>query len=373
MADFRMGEPTAMAMALRAASARGIPFGPNPRVGCTIIDAAGKIVAVGRHRGAGTPHAEVDALTEAGDRAHGGTAVVTLEPCTHTGRTGPCTEALLAAGVRRVVIGMPDPNPVAAGGARLLEEAGVDVVVLGEDDVTFGPQLALLNRGWTHGLVHGRPYVVWKTATTLDGRVAAADLTSRWITGDAARAEVHALRARIDTMLVGTGTALTDDPALTARDTDDELLPGQPLRVVMGRRPLPATARLLTDGAAETLTLTTRDPHEALATLFERGQREVLLEGGPTLAAAFLAAGLIDEVIAYVAPVLLGAGPHLLGDLGIGTLGDARRLSLQSVTRLEHDVRLVLRPYRRLPYLPDGREWFPANSLSDLDPELGSV
>lgn len=367
----RMGESTGMMLALRAAAMPGIPYGPNPRVGCTILDAEGQPVTAGHHRGAGTPHAEAHALERAGDRARGGTAVVTLEPCTHTGRTGPCVDALLAAGVRRVVVGLPDPNPVAAGGADRLRAAGVDVEVLGLDDPVFGAELELLNRGWLHGLVHQRPYVTWKVATTLDGRVAAADRTSRWITGEEARAETHLLRSRVDTMLVGTGTALTDDPALTVREPDGSLAPGQPLRVVMGRRSLPDTAQLLTDGAAETLHLTTRDPHEALTTLFERGRREVLLEGGPTLVAAFLAADVIDEVVAYVAPVLLGAGPNLLGDLGIGTLGDARRLRLESVTRVGEDVRLVLRPHRRLTHLPDGSMWIPPASFADRDPEPG--
>ncbi|MDP3892745.1 bifunctional diaminohydroxyphosphoribosylaminopyrimidine deaminase/5-amino-6-(5-phosphoribosylamino)uracil reductase RibD [Nocardioides sp.] len=336
-------EKTAMRHALDAGTTPGLPFGPNPRVGCAVLDADGRLVAVGHHRGAGTPHAEVDALTRAGERAHGGTALVTLEPCTHTGRTGPCADALLAAGVRRVVVGMRDPNPVAAGGVDVLRAAGVEVDVL-DAHLPLARAIHAANRGWAHGLSHERPFVTWKTAGTLDGRAAAADGSSRWITGEPARAEVHALRARVDTVLVGTGTVLADDPALTVRSADGTAAPTQPLRAVMGERPVPAEARLLTDGAAETVHLTTRDPRTALATLFERGRREVLLEGGATLAAAFLAAGLVDEVVAYVAPALLGAGFPVLGDLGITTIDDALRLRLTDVARVGDDVRLVLHP-----------------------------
>jgi len=336
-------ERDALAAALRAAATPGVPFGPNPRVGCAVLDPTDALVAVGHHRGAGTAHAEVDALEAAGERARGGTAVVTLEPCDHTGRTGPCTEALLAAGVRRVVVALRDPHPIAAGGAERLRAAGVDVVVLDPADPQAREAYAL-NRGWLHGLAHGRPFVTWKSATTLDGRVAAADGSSRWITGPEARADVHARRAEVDTMLIGTGTALTDDPALTVRDAAGAPADHQPLRVVAGHRPLPADARLLTDGLAETVQVESHDPAEVLAAIHERGRREVLLEGGPTLAAAFLRAGLVDEVVAYVAPALLGAGASGVGDLGVATLDAAVRFDLVEATALGGDVRLVLRP-----------------------------
>ncbi len=205
-----------MRRALVAAGEPGIPTAPNPRVGCVLLSPAGEVLAVGRHRGAGTPHAEVDALAQLdslGASADGSTAVVTLEPCNHRGRTGPCAVALVEAGVARVVYAQTDPNPVAAGGTSVLEAAGVEVVrgVLLDEAVALNPY-------WTFAVSHGRPFVTWKLAATLDGRSAAADGTSRWITSAQSRADVHRLRASVDAVLVGTGTVLADDPALTARD-----------------------------------------------------------------------------------------------------------------------------------------------------------
>jgi len=336
-------ERDAMERALLIAGVHGVP-GPNPRVGCVILDPEGRVLVEGYHRGAGTPHAEAHALARAeaaGIDVHGATAVVTLEPCNHTGRTGPCAQALLAAGVRRVVVAQSDPNPQAAGGARTLRDGGVEVVVGVEAEAA-----AALNRAWTFAVTHGRPFVTWKFATTLDGRSAAADGTSRWISSRPARLDTHRLRAACDTMLVGTGTVLTDDPLLTVRDADDVPLPVQPLRAVMGLRSLPADARVL-NGDAQTLQIRTRSPREALATLHERERRHVFLEGGPTLAAAFVADGFVDEVVAYVAPVLLGAGRNAVGDLGITTIGDALRLRVTEVATVgdgaDTNIRITLR------------------------------
>ncbi|QWC87074.1 bifunctional diaminohydroxyphosphoribosylaminopyrimidine deaminase/5-amino-6-(5-phosphoribosylamino)uracil reductase RibD [Nocardioidaceae bacterium] len=339
-----------MQRALELAATPGVPFGPNPRVGCVILAPDGTQLAEGFHRGAGTPHAEVDALTtlrEAGGDATGATAVVTLEPCHHTGRTGPCSAALLEAGVRRVVHAVADPNPVARGGGAALRAAGVDV-----EAGLMAVESARLNRGWTHALTHGRPYVTWKYAVTLDGRSAAADGTSQWITSPSARADVHRLRGASDVVLAGTGTVLADDPALTVRDADGKPAGHQPLRAVMGERAadVPPGARVR-DDVAETLFLPTRDPAAALQQLHDAGRREVFLEGGPALAAAFLRAGLTDEVVAYVAPVLLGAGPTAVADLGITTITDALRGSVTDVTTLhdegtgQTDVRLTITPH----------------------------
>jgi diaminohydroxyphosphoribosylaminopyrimidine deaminase/5-amino-6-(5-phosphoribosylamino)uracil reductase len=196
---------------------------------------------------------------------------------------------------------------------------------------------------------HGRPFVTWKFATTLDGRSAAADGTSRWVSGLASRRDTHRLRALCDVMLVGANTVAVDDPRLTVRDQDDQDLEHQPLRVVMGERDLDPGRRVF-DEAAETLHLRTRDPREALAELFARDRQHVFLEGGPTLAAAFLEAGLVDEVVVYVAPLLLGAGTSAVGDLGITTMADALRLGVTDVTVLpdagdgQTDVRLTLSP-----------------------------
>ena len=328
---------------------------PNPPVGCVVLDRDGTVVGEGWTRPPGGPHAEVVALQQAGQRARGGTAVVTLEPCRHTGRTGPCTDALLAAGVARVVVACTDPTAQAGGGAQVLLDAGVDVETgLLADEVALGPLEAWL------GAQHlGRPYVTWKYAATLDGRSAAADGTSRWITSEAARADVHRLRAESDVVMAGVGTVLQDDPLLDARPDLDPPAGHQPQRVVVdstGRTPL--TARAL-QGPAPALVVTTTPVAEYARNLVvqadERGRVDlhqllsrldatsVLLEGGPTLAGAFVAAGLVDRIVGYVAPALLGDGRHALGDAGAGTITAAHRFRLDDVTRVGDDVRLTLR------------------------------
>lgn len=331
-----------MRRALALAATPGIPLGPNPRVGCVLLDADGQEIAVGFHRGAGTPHAEAAALIEAGEAARGATAIVTLEPCNHTGRTGPCAQALIEAGVRRVVFAQPDPNPIAQGGAQALRAAGIEV--------EFGlleNESRQLNRAWTFALEHQRPFVTWKFAATLDGRSAATDGTSQWITSKPARVDAHRLRAQCDVMLVGTNTVALDNPRLTVRDEFDGLLPQQPLRAVMGERDLDLTSAVFND-EAETIVLRTRDPREALATVYDLGRRHVFLEGGPTLAAAFVAAGLVDEIVAYLAPTLLGAGRNAVADLGIATLADALKFTIASSdvigTGAEANLRLILKP-----------------------------
>jgi diaminohydroxyphosphoribosylaminopyrimidine deaminase/5-amino-6-(5-phosphoribosylamino)uracil reductase len=326
-----------MRRALALAADPTLPLGPNPRVGCVLLTPEGALLAEGHHEGAGSPHAEVAALTRAGERARGATAVVTLEPCNHTGRTGPCSSALLTAGVARVVYGQADTSPVAAGGARRLLEAGVDV----EGEV-LADEAAALNPEWSLAVARGRPFVTWKVAASLDGRVAAADGTSRWITGAEARVDVHEWRGRCDAVLVGTGTALADDPHLTVRDPQGRPWPAerQPLRVVMGRRELPRSSHVL-DAQAPTLLLRTRDPVEAVQALASRGLHHVWLEGGPRLAGAFVAAGLVDRVVVYYAGLLLGAGAGALGAAGVSTLADAPRLGVVDVRAVGADVRVI--------------------------------
>lgn len=330
-------EVAAMRRALELA-ARGPAGGPNPQVGCVILDATGAVAGEGWHHGAGTPHAEPEALAAAGDAARGGTAVVTLEPCTHTGRTGPCSRALTDAGVARVVVAASDPNPQAAGGAGVLRAAGVDV-----ETGVLADESERLNRRWLHAVRTGRPFVTWKFAATLDGRSAAADGTSRWITGPASRADVHARRAEAGAVVVGTGTVLADDPQLTVRDGDDRPLDRQPLRVVVGLTDIPAGARVL-DDAAPTVHVRTRDPHEVLELVAKHEVRHVWLEGGPRLAAAFVREGLVDEVLVYVAPALLGAGPSAVADLGITSMAGIVRLDVSDVAVLDGDVRITARP-----------------------------
>lgn len=308
---------------------------PNPPVGCVILDRAGQQVGVAGSRPAGQPHAELAALAAAGERARGGTAVVTLEPCNHVGRTGPCSRALIAAGIGRVVYAPSDPNPVAAGGSDTLRAAGVKVEAgLLREQAERGALEA-----WLGSIRRGRPVVTGKYAATLDGRVAAAAGTSRWITSPAARADVHRLRAKVDAIVVGSGTVLADDPQLTVRLPGRDGSAATPLRVVRDRRGrVPATARVF-DDAAPTLRLTAPKPAKALAVLAEHGVISVLLEGGSTLAGAFLAAACVDRVIGYLAPALLGAGAA-----GIGTLAAAARLRLDDITRIGSDLRLTGRP-----------------------------
>ncbi|GCE38328.1 Diaminohydroxyphosphoribosylaminopyrimidine deaminase [Rhodococcus wratislaviensis] len=327
----------AMQIAIGAAeSARGFTS-PNPAVGAVVLDAAGRIAGVGMTQPPGGPHAEVVALREAGVAARGGTAVVTLEPCNHTGRTGPCSRALLDAGVVAVHYAVGDPNPEAAGGAETLVSAGVEVTSgLRAQDVERGPL-----RAWLHRQRTGRPHVTWKYAATLDGRSAAADGTSQWITGPEARERVHADRAKLDAIVVGTGTVLADDPRLTARTPDGSLAAHQPVRVVVGLGDIPPGARVL-DDSAPTLLLRTRDVDEVLAALAE--YTDVLLEGGPRLAGAFLAAGRVDRIQAYLAPLVLGAGTSAVSEAGVHTIDGALRFRHESVETIGPDLLLSLVP-----------------------------
>lgn len=312
---------------------RGPLTGGNPQVSCVLLDADGRIVAEGWHRGAGTPHAEIDALSKVVD-ADGLTAVVTLEPCNHTGRTGPCSEALIAAGIGRVVYAIPDPGVASAHGAERLSQAGIPVV----HGVLHDEAEALLHP-WLEAMRRGRPWVTVKWASTLDGRVAAADGSSQWITGAAARQKVHEQRAQSDAILVGTGTVLADDPTLTARGDADELLTTQPLPVVVGERPIPADAKLRAHprGVLET---GTRDLDAILGDLHERGIRRVYVEGGPTLASAIIAAGYADEYAIYLAPALLGGPMLAVGDLGIPSMAAICRLRIDAVEQLGDDLYL---------------------------------
>ncbi|MFS0793162.1 bifunctional diaminohydroxyphosphoribosylaminopyrimidine deaminase/5-amino-6-(5-phosphoribosylamino)uracil reductase RibD [Microbacterium sp. 1P10AE] len=330
-------ETDAMRHALRLA--RNGPRGLNPQVGAVILSPAGDVLAEGYHRGAGTAHAEVDALSKlAPGAARGATAVVTLEPCNHTGRTGPCAVALLEAGVARVVYALDDPTDAAAGGAERLRGGGVDVEAGLEREAATE-----LIRDWVHLQLTGRPWVTVKWAQSLDGRAAANDGSSQWITGPAARRDVHERRAAADAILAGTGTVVGDDPALTARDADGGLLPSQPVPVIVGETPIPAGAAVRRH-PRKALFFPTRDLPAVLDDLGGRGIQRVFVEGGPTLESALVREGLADEVLVYVAPVLLGGSRLALGDLGVPDISAARRLEVASIDILGDDIRVVARP-----------------------------
>jgi diaminohydroxyphosphoribosylaminopyrimidine deaminase/5-amino-6-(5-phosphoribosylamino)uracil reductase len=326
---------------------------PNPVVGCVLLAPDGAVVGEGFHERAGGPHAEIVALAAAGDRARGSTAVVTLEPCNHTGRTGPCSEALIAAGVTRVVVAVRDPWSTAAGGIERLREAGVDVAEIAGSATDVVTRARDVNRVWLRAIRSGRPFVTLKTAMSLDGRVAAPDGTARWISSAESRADAHRLRNRIDTIMVGVGTVLADDPSLTARAADGTPSGRQPLRVVVdtdGRTP--ADAKVL-DSQADSLVATAADYGVGdysrvdlaalLRDLYARGRRHVLLEGGPRLAGSFLDAGLVDEVLVYLAPLLLGAGRSAVEGGRIATLAAAWHLDLVESRRLGPDLALRYR------------------------------
>jgi diaminohydroxyphosphoribosylaminopyrimidine deaminase/5-amino-6-(5-phosphoribosylamino)uracil reductase len=276
---------------------RGTTY-PNPLVGAVVVK-AGDVVGEGWHERRGGSHAEVNALRDAGERARHSTMYVSLEPCTHHGSTPPCVDAILEAGVERVVVGVRDPNPnVSGGGVERLREAGVDVEVVAGEPAWRARDL---NAGWLSVHERGRPWVIYKAGVTLDGRMTMPG--ERWVTGEDARRRVHELRARVDAVAVGMGTVRADAPRLDARDVD---APKQPRRLAFGRAPLPDGSELeLRSGALG-------DELRALAT---EGVQTLLLEGGATLASSFLEADLVDKLLVFVAPVLAGAGPTLTREL----------------------------------------------------------
>lgn len=346
------GAETLMRAALDAA-ALGCR-GANPLVGAILADADGNVVATGYHRGAGTYHAERDAITAAQTAGitdlSDTTLYTTLEPCRLHGRQPACTELIQAAGITSIVCADADPTHN-GGGAQLLAQAGAEVTT-----GVLADEADKLNRRWKLANLQGRPFVTIHLAQSMDARIAAADGTSQWITSAASRSHTHGIRQRVDAILVGTNTVAVDDPRMTARDGDGELVHRQPLRCVMGLSPTPHTAQL-TQGRPEGqgwLQLRTRDPLEALRTLAETdadGQpvKHVLVEGGQSVLSAFVAAGLVDEIFLYTAPLILGAGRSSLGDIGATTLNQASRYQLDPtdggpVTLMDDDVCIHLAP-----------------------------
>lgn len=310
---------------------------PNPPVGAVVLDGRGEVVGVGGTEPAGGDHAEILALRRAGDLAAGGTVVVTLEPCNHHGKTPPCVDALLEAGVGTVVYAVADPNPQAAGGAGRLQEAGVTVRSgLLADEVSGGPL-----REWLHKQRTGLPHLTWKYASSVDGRSAAADGSSRWISSEASRLDLHRRRAAADAIVVDTGTVLADDPALTARLPDGTLADRQPLRVVVGMREILSEAKVLNE-ESRTMVIRTHDPAEVLKAVSDR--TDVLLEGGPTLAGAFVRAGLVNRILVYLAPTLLGGPVTAVDDVGVPTIAKALRWQFDGVDRVGPDLLLSLVP-----------------------------
>lgn len=363
VADFDAHDRACMARALRLAERGVYTTPPNPRVGC-VVTRGGEIVGEGWHERTGGPHAEIVALAAAGGRAHGSTVYVTLEPCCHRGRTGPCTEALVEAGVERVVYGAGDPNPRVAGdGAARLRAAGVAVA-----GGLLAEQSERLNAGFFLRMRRGRPRVTIKTAASLDGATAMAGGESQWITGEAARADVQRLRAACGAILTGIGTVLADDPRLTVRGEALGTTPRQPLRVVLDSRlRVPDAARVLGGGgtllvhgpgatgrrslpagvecAAVPAGRGGLDPGAVLALLAEREINDLLIEAGPAVNGSFLAAGLVDELVIYLAPHIMGSETRrqfLTPDWH--RLAQRAELTVTDVRQLGTDLRVTARP-----------------------------
>ena len=356
---FSAADHAHMARALQLAARGLFTTSPNPRVGCVIVQ-DGRVVGEGWHERVGTPHAEVHALKAAGNAARGATVYVTLEPCSHHGRTPPCAEALIGAGVGRVVAAMTDPNPlVAGGGISMLTLAGIRAEI-----GLLEAEARALNPGFISRMTRGRPWVRLKTASTLDGKTALANRVSQWITGEAARADVQKLRARACAILTGSGTVLADNPRMNVRDFD---IGRQPLRVIVDsalRTPRdaailpalvachhapPAARSALAQAGAEVVELAGSDGRvdlpALLALLAQRGVNELHVEAGAALNGTLLTAGLVDEWVAYVAPMAVGDSAHgLFAHPPLATLADAARFSLSDVRQLGDDLRLTLLP-----------------------------
>lgn len=339
-----------------ALAAQGPADTPNPQVGCVLLDAAGQTLATGWHRGAGSAHAEAHALERAQANnvdVRGATAIVSLEPCAHQGRTPSCAGALLAAGITRVIFSVPDPTAAAHGGGQLLQANGV-VVVGGMLEERGRALLA----PWFAQLAQSRvsvpeesaasapasapaPWIVAKWAMTLDGKVAALDGSSQWITGPLAREQAHELRSHTQALIVGTGTVAADNPRLTARTSSGLLAPHQPLKVVVGRRDIPADSLIRAHGTP-VLQVRSHNPAHVVSALASNAVSHAIIDGGPTLISAFLAAGLVNEIHAYIAPKILGGGTPVVQDLGISTLTSALHFDVKQVQTLGPDTLITL-------------------------------
>jgi diaminohydroxyphosphoribosylaminopyrimidine deaminase/5-amino-6-(5-phosphoribosylamino)uracil reductase len=301
---------------------------PNPNVSAAIYGADGSLIADGFHdRTMSVDHAEVVALKKAGAAARGATMVVSLEPCAHTGRTPPCVQAIIDAGISTVIYAVADPNPIAAGGAEKLIDAGIAV------EYRESKELSYVQRAWLHKEKTGRPLMLWKVATTLDSKVAASDGTSQWITGPESREDVQELRAQSDAILIGTNTALVDNPHLIPRGHT-----ARPVRIISGEQEVPATNRVF-DSEARTISVKSKSIPELMKVLRDEGFSQVLVEAGPTLGSALMASGNIDELIIYQAPKMLGAGKEFVSHLGISTLADHLELELLSVQAFGSDIK----------------------------------
>ena len=324
-----MSSDTYMSRAIELASKVELSRDINPRVGAVIVDANGNVVGEGWHEGSGTAHAEVMAIAQAGSKAAGATLYCTLEPCNAQGKTGPCVKAVIAAGITKVVIGQTDPHQAMSGGVKTLQDAGIEVEVGVQED-----SASALNASWNFAQQSNRPWVVWKTATTLDGFVAAEDGTSKWITGEPARERVQEIRASVGAILTGTGTVLADDPLLTVRSLPADK---QPLRVIVGDRELPVDSQIFA-GEKPAIRMA-GDLANVISELWQsHGVHKVLVEAGSHVSQSLWSANLVDEVYWFQAPVILGSGMPAIGNFGVNTLANASRFPEYQVDRVGLDL-----------------------------------
>jgi diaminohydroxyphosphoribosylaminopyrimidine deaminase/5-amino-6-(5-phosphoribosylamino)uracil reductase len=320
---------TAMARAIECASyGLGKTF-PNPIVGAVITSATGEFISEGFHQGA--EHAEVIALKAAKEIPAGSIIYVSLEPCNHHGKTPPCVDAIIESGIKKVVYAISDPNPVAAGGSERLRDAGIEVVSgIGE------VQAIHENRAWLTKIEKGRPRITWKIASTMDGKVTATDGSSKWITGELARADVAKIRAQADAIVTSTATVIADDPLLTSKG-----LGKNPVRIVMGVTEIESDSQILgTD--AETVLIKSQDFNELISLANDRGFNQLLIESGPTLGTALLREELIDEIILFQAPTFLGSGTPSIGDLGISNISGRLDFEITDVEVIGADLKITL-------------------------------
>ncbi len=324
-----MSAETFMSRAIELAYQVDLSRDINPSVGAVIVDADGNIVGEGWHEGSGTAHAEVMAIAQAGSKAVGATLYCTLEPCNAQGKTGPCAQAVIAAGITKVVIAQTDPHEAMSGGVKTLQAAGIEVEVGNLQDASIA-----LNASWNFAQQNNRPWVIWKTATTLDGFVAAEDGTSKWITGEPARERVQEIRASVGAILTGTGTVLADDPLLTVRALPADK---QPLRVIVGDRELPADSQIFA-GEKPAIRMA-GDLSKVITELWQlHGIHSVLVEAGSHVSQSLWSANLVDEVYWFQAPVVLGSGKPAIGNFGVNTLANASRFPEYQVDRVGLDL-----------------------------------
>jgi diaminohydroxyphosphoribosylaminopyrimidine deaminase/5-amino-6-(5-phosphoribosylamino)uracil reductase len=302
---------------------------PNPIVGAVITSATGEVLSEGFHQGG--DHAEVIALNAAKEIPAGAILYVSLEPCNHHGKTPPCVDAIIKSGLKKVVYAVNDPNPAAAGGADRLRAAGIEVESgIGE------VQARLENRAWLTKMELGRPRITWKIASTMDGKVAASDGSSKWITGELARTDVAHMRSQFDAIITSTATVIADDPLMTSKGFGKN-----PVRIVMGKTEINAGAQIM-DGSAETIFIKSQNLKDLIALANERGFNQVLIESGPTFGTALLREDLIDEVVLFQAPTLLGSGTPSIGDLGITNIAGRLDFEISDVEVIGSDLKITL-------------------------------